>query len=314
MANVVLKVSETIMQEIKNNYKEHLQAKLPPGSTFTVKTPFCTITAYKSGKIMFQGKSAEQEAAKWISYDLTAGSNPKKPKKTTAYSIPNNIEQLSFIGSDEVGTGDYFGPITVAAAFCETNKLALLKELGVQDSKNLKDKAIIEIAKNILSVIPYSLLILDNKKYNNLQKQGMNQGKMKALLHNKALLHLLKKLEGQEYDGILIDQFVQPDAYFKYIADQHEQVKDKVYFETKAEQVHLSVAAASIIARYAFLKEMDKLSQTVGTTLPKGAGAHVDLVAAQLIDTKGEGILYHTTKLHFANTDKAKTLYKRKQL
>jgi ribonuclease HIII len=158
------------------------------------------------------------------------------------------------------------------------------------------------------------LLILDNKKYNNLQKQGMNQGKMKALLHNKAILNLLEKLGETKYDGILIDQFAQPEAYFKYIADQSEQVKENVYFETKAEQLHLSVAASSIIARYAFLKEMDKLSRTVSMTLPKGAGAHVDLAAAKLIETKGEKILYHTAKLHFANTDKAKTLYKKKQL
>lgn len=97
------------------------------------------------------------------------------------------------IGSDEVGTGDYFGPITVVAVYAKKEQLSLLKELGVQDSKNLKDPQIIEIAKQIKDVVPFSLLTCDNPKYNALQAKGMSQGKMKALLHNQAIKHLMQK-------------------------------------------------------------------------------------------------------------------------
>ena len=73
---------------------------------------------------------------------------------------------MSIIGSDEVGTGDYFGPMTVVAVYAKKEQLALLKELGVQDSKNLKDPQIIDIAKQIKDVVPFSLLTCDNPKYN----------------------------------------------------------------------------------------------------------------------------------------------------
>ena len=68
----------------------------------------------------------------------------------------------------------------------------MLKELGVRDSKELTDAKIIEIAKQLVSFIPYSLLVLHNEKYNAFQEKGMSQGKMKALLHNKALSNVLK--------------------------------------------------------------------------------------------------------------------------
>ena len=66
----------------------------------------------------------------------------KKTKTLSSSNLPTNISQLSMIGSDEVGTGDYFGPITVCAAYVRQDQIHLLKELGVQDSKNLNDEKI----------------------------------------------------------------------------------------------------------------------------------------------------------------------------
>jgi ribonuclease HIII len=132
----------------------------------------------------------------------------------------------------------------------------------------------------------------------------MSQGKMKALLHNQAIGNLLKKLDGTRPEAILIDQFAEPAVYFKHLAGKNA-IKERTYFSTKAEGIHLSVAAASIIARYSFLMEMDKLSKEAGMTLPKGAGPLVDEAAAKLIKKHGEAALGHFTKRHFANTQKA---------
>src|SRR5690606_33017637 len=136
------------------------------------------------------------------------------------WSPPQHIQTLSIIGSDEVGTGDYFGPMTVAAVYAKKEQLPLLQELGVKDSKNLTDTKIIEIAKNVIHAVPYSLLILHNHEYNDLQRKGMSQGKMKALLHNRALLNVIEKVKEEQYDGILIDQFARPDVYFRYLASE----------------------------------------------------------------------------------------------
>lgn len=308
MASAVLKVNQSKIQEMQQYYSNYLQTKVPQGGIFTAKPPSCSVTAYKSGKVLFQGKDAEIEAKKW-GETIPSKAKSSSIKSIDGYAPPEHIASMSIIGSDEVGTGDYFGPMTVVAAFVSKDQLLELRSLGVKDSKNLKDNQICEIAKSIIPVIPHSLLILHNDKYNEMQKKGMSQGKMKALLHNQAINHLIKKVKNvMDVEGVLIDQFVVPDIYYKHIQSSPKDWKGKTFFSTKAEGVHMSVAAASIIARYAFVKEFDKLSDKAGFELQKGAGAKVDQIAAKLIRTKGEEALKHFTKLHFANTEKAKKL------
>ncbi|WP_449537194.1 ribonuclease HIII [Ferdinandcohnia sp. Marseille-Q9671] len=309
MSNTVLKSSLESIGKMKTHYSNYLLDKVPPGGVFAAKLSGCTITAYKSGKVLFQGGGAAQEAQKWGTVESTTSTTKTTSKQTVSSSnLPKNIGTMSMIGSDEVGTGDYFGPMTVVAAYVSNDKIPLLRELGVKDSKDLNDKQICEIAESIIHVIPYSLLVLHNEKYNDLQAKGMSQGKMKALLHNKAIGHVLKKIEPTVPEGILIDQFAVPQVYFKHLSGQKEIIKENVYFSTKAEGVHLSVAAASIIARYAFVKEFEKLSRKAGLELKKGAGAQVDKVAAELIKKQGLASLRTFTKLHFANTEKAKKI------
>ncbi|WP_078545205.1 ribonuclease HIII [Litchfieldia alkalitelluris] len=312
MSNSVIKVNTDTMIKMEAHYSQYKHEKLPPGSAFVAKLPTCTITGYKSGKVLFQGSSAQAEAGRWSSSSETSasgkGTKTTKPKVQHIYSPPKDIASQSIIGSDEVGTGDYFGPMTVVASYVSKEQIPLLKELGVKDSKNLNDKQIIEIAKDIIEVIPYSLLVLHNPKYNQMQSKGMSQGKLKALLHNQAINHLLEKLGSVKPDGILIDQFAEPGVYFNYMKGQAKFVRENLYFSTKAEGVHLSVAASSIIARYAFVKEFEKLSKKAGFELPKGAGAHVDVAAAKLIKKIGLDGLGEFTKLHFANTEKAKKI------
>lgn len=216
---------------------------------------------------------------------------------------------MSVIGSDEVGTGDFFGPITVVAVYADKEHLSLLREIGVKDSKHLKDPQILEIGEQLKELVPYSLLVCANPKYNSLQAQGMSQGKMKALLHNQAIKHVIKKIDPVQAEGILIDQFAQPDVFFNYLKGQEVFSSKSVYLSTKAEGIHLGVAAASILARYAFVKHFDILSERAGFKIPKGAGPAVDQAAARLIHEKGFEALNSFTKVHFANTEKAKVIY-----
>jgi ribonuclease HIII len=301
LSNIVLKKSRTELEQIKKFYENHLIAKVPQGGLFSAKTANCTITAYKSGKIMFQGSGAEAEAKRWGEVEQTVSSKPE----SVSFNLPPEISSMSVLGSDEVGTGDYFGPITVVAAYVKKEDIPLLKELGVKDSKHLTDEKIIVIAKQLINIVPHSLLTLHNEKYNQLQQSGMTQGKMKALLHNQAILHVLNKIAPEKPEAILIDQFVKEDIYFQHIKNQPNIQRERVYFSTKAEGIHVSVAAASIIARYAFIRHFEKLSKAAGFTLPKGAGTKVDEAAAKLIKTKGRDSLSKFVKLHFANTQKA---------
>ncbi len=315
MSNIVLLVNTSQIMKMKTYYAATLVEKLPPGSVFSARPTNCAITAYKSGKVLFQGSHAEIEAAKWQESSEVAPSQKKTSSvKTHRYSPPATIGTMSVVGSDEVGTGDYFGPITVVAAYVKKEQLTLLKEIGVQDSKNLKDPQIIEIAKLIKDIVPFSLLICDNPKYNMLQGKGMSQGKIKALLHNQAIKHVLAKIQPDQPDSVLIDQFAEPGVFFNYLKGQDVFQANATYLSTKAEGIHLSVAAASILARYAFVQRFDQLSKKAGFTIPKGAGSKVDEAAARLIHERGMEALNEFTKLHFANTEKAKKLYEKKYL
>lgn len=305
MSHAVIKCSQATMRNMQQHYQSYLQTKQPPGSLFTAKITGCTITAYQSRKVLFQGKQAEAEASLWREHPSTPSSHISSPSTT----LDTDLSKLSMIGSDEVGTGDYFGPMVVTAAFISTQQLSHMQVLGLKDSKKLSDAHIQQLAEQIKPYITHHTLTLSNQKYNELKEQNLNQGKMKALMHNQALGLLLDKMQGVSYDGILIDQFCQPTVYFKYLQGQKHIIKDDVYFRTKAESVHLSVAAASIIARQRFLEVMQQLSASLELTLPKGAGATVDETAAQLIDTYGEAILQHYAKVHFANTNKAKARF-----
>ncbi len=136
---------------------------------------------------MFQGANAETEAQRWGQ----AQDKQAKPARTVS-SLPKNISQLSVLGSDEVGNGSYFGPLTVCAAYVKRDQLAELRKLGVRDSKELKDSQIIQLADILKETIPYKLLVLPPEKYNEIQPK-YNAVRMKVALHNQAIHLLLKK-------------------------------------------------------------------------------------------------------------------------
>lgn len=308
MTNQVIQLNAKKLSEVATYYEKHKIIRSAPGVVFAAKVTDTSITGYKSGKILFQGAGAEREANRWSSELI-------KPKVSAAKgdTLPPGFFQTSVIGSDETGTGDFFGPMTVAACFVSTDQIELIHELGVKDSKMLTDPLMRKIAPDLKEVLTYSILTLGNEKYNKVQAKGWSQGKIKALLHNQALKHVLNKMTPQKPDYILIDQFAERGIYYNHIKMEKEIIRENVLFSTKAEQLHVAVAAASILARVAFLEEMDRLSLDAGVTLPKGAGSKVDEVAAKIMLSKGEDYLSTITKKHFANTGKAKAIVIKKR-
>lgn len=307
--------NETI-KSMKDLYKDTLE-KSPPGAVFRARTNNAVITAYRSGKVLFQGTNPHKEAEKWSKHKLSPEKKPHKkangeqislfPKQHTTYSPPKHLFLANHIGSDESGTGDYFGPITTCAVYVTEKQIDVLKKMGIQDSKVISDQTIRTLAKELVELkIPYSLMILHNEKYNKLQAQGWSQGKMKTMLHHAVIERLLEKIGDASYEGILIDQFCNPPVFKKHLASEGKSLLEKTYFMTKAENYSIAVAAGSVIARASFLKEMERLSEKVGCTLLKGASQKVDQLIAQIIETKGKDILPRIAKVHFANTKKAR--------
>ncbi|MDG0843422.1 ribonuclease HIII [Staphylococcus equorum] len=312
MTNVVLKLTNQEIQQLMSKIQFDT-SNVSQGMKGKTKYKSTSISIYNSNKVMFQGKDADNIASQLLP-------NTAKPPKSTTNSskntssakqaIPYNNYQC--IGSDEAGSGDYFGPLTVCAAYVSKKNVKVLKTLGVDDSKKLTDVKIVELAEQLVTFIPHSLLTMHNEKYNEKQKSGWSQVKMKAVLHNEAIKNVTQKIDTDELDYIVIDQFAEAGVYKRYaLTDLPFSTKTK--FETKGESKSIAIAAASIISRYAFVKNMDSLSRSAKTEIPKGASNKVDLAAAKIIERKGVDYLDTITKKHFANRAKAEKLVQKKR-
>lgn len=314
---ITLKVSENTKQKMIEYFADKKRPKTPAYAVFQADEADTVVTLYESGKAVFQGISADIDAAMWktVEQNLNPGkkieetNSDKKEKKDKKEVSPEQerfekkVYQSNSIGSDEVGTGDYFGPIVVTAAYVAKENIPFLEELGVKDSKKLNDEKILEIVPKLIKKIPYYSIVLSNEKYNLHRNEDINMNKMKAILHNQALAHLIN--EQTNIDYVVVDQFAKPYVYYNYLKDAGNVVRN-ITFMTKAEDKCLSVACASLISRFIFLKEFRKLEDKVDAFLPKGAGEKVDEVALRLVKKHGIEILNEIAKLNFKNTEKIK--------
>lgn len=307
---IVFKISDNLKDKVIEFYKDRALEKHPPYSIFQVKDYDCVITLYESGKLMFQGIGADIEASYWMEEERILNkrdlqrelkSEQEKKDKKAEELNDDRFKNISTIGSDEVGTGDYFGPIIVTASFVDIKKKSLLYELGVRDSKKITDEKIIAIAPTLIKEFPHVTYILTPSDYNRLGITNMN--KVKAILHNKVLYAL--KERNYNYDKIVVDQFCYPVKYYEHIKATPNKVTN-ITFTTHAEDKCLSVAVSSIISRYIFIKEMEKLTKEMNMNIPKGAGTNVDEVGVKIVKQYGINKLNELAKLNFKNTEKIK--------
>lgn len=299
----VIRVDNETKKLMADFYKDMKRDKTPPYAIFQADIGDTIVTLYESGKAMFQGVSADIEAGMWesigkdkenIDYFIDREEVKEKKEKTT---IPIDI---SSVGSDEVGTGDYYGPIVVTASYVNKDDIPFLTELGVKDSKKLSDEQILKIVPKIIKKIKYKTIMLSNKEYNKNYGKDMNMNKIKAVLHNKVLTEMVKD---NEYDYIVVDQFEPESSYYKHLSEVPSPLKG-ITFITKAEDKCLSVACSSLISRYIFVKEIDKLGDKYGIFLPKGANYYVEDVGIKLVEKYGINVLKEVAKLNFSNTDR----------
>lgn len=310
---IVFKVSENIKEKMIEYYKNVRREKTPPYAIFQAMEADTIITLYESGKVMFQGISADIDANIWVEIEKKINNriidiNESKKEKEKYKEELNYYYSISTIGSDEVGTGDYFGPIVVTASFVAKEKIKLINDLGVKDSKKLTDEKIMKIAPTLINEIPYVTFTLSNEEYNKYQSIGYNMNKIKAILHNKVLYALTHK--NYSYQKIVVDQFVYPKKYFEHIQEATEKVTN-ITFTTKAESKCASVAVASIISRYIFLIKMEEISKGLGIDIPKGANDIVDKIGSEIVLKYGIDKLNEIAKLNFKNTEKIKEVLKK---
>lgn len=273
-----LTLTNNQIQKLVSKFSSH-QISTKPHMDYFIKLNHGSICVYTSKKVVFQGEDA--------------------------ISISKEFSQIiEHSGSDEVGTGDYFGPLVVCACYVNQAILDQISDLDIKDSKQLTDQKILGMGKILQEKVPHSVLVLPNDKYNQIHKT-LNLNAIKAQMHQKCYSHLKEKM-GFLPDLCVVDQFTPEKKYYGYLNDTYH--IDFLTFETKAENKYKAVAIAAIIARYCFLIALQQLSQQYHMTFPKGAGEHVDEFAIEFIKKHGLNALNHVSKYHFKNTERILSL------
>lgn len=211
---------------------------------------------------------------------------------STRVSIPS----LERIGIDESGKGDYFGPLVIAAVFVDATTQRELALMQTRDSKKISDGRILEMAPDIKTICPHSIIAIGPQKYNELYAKIKNLNRLLAWGHAKALENLLERVTCER---AISDQFGDERLILNALQEKGRTIV--LEQRTKAES-DLAVAAASILARAEFLLRLKRLSSEVGTTLPKGASPSVELAAKMIVKKHGRERLGAVAKLHFKTT------------
>ncbi|MCC5841643.1 MAG: ribonuclease HIII [Opitutales bacterium] len=261
-------------------------------SLFAFKAPYenVNIVAYKSGKVVIQGKGTEAFVQNILEPEVTG-------EAKLGYDEVLNPEWFEpHAGLDEAGKGDLFGPLVSCCVIADGDMIRKWREKGVKDSKAMTDRSIMVLEKIILGTkgVVVKKTFAGMKKYNELMsKPGANLNKLLAWYHARALA---AALEQRTVEWGLVDQFS------KTPLTQQQLKKDGITFDlrmrTKAEDDPV-VAAASICARAEFVRQMDKLSKDFGEPLKKGAGAGVKAQALELVQKLGPHRLVDFAKVHF---------------
>ncbi|TVY12070.1 ribonuclease HIII [Candidatus Phytoplasma pini] len=292
---------------IKKKYQNFLIIKKNPNILFIIYKDEVRITCFYNGTCLVQGANIQKEI-NYIKKILSLSNNEKENqtqflnhKNSFQDPIKNNDIQnnnVGIIGTDESGSGDVFGPLVVCAAFVMPKDIPFLKKIGVRDSKKLSEQQIKKIFILTSKKIDYCIKIVDNEKEYNFLIKSANLNKIKALCHNFVILKLLDKINQKAI--IIMDQFTTIKSYFNYLQNEPK-IYHSIRFETKAESKYLSVALASIIARYFFLKEINKLSHQIEIPLLLGASRKVDEQINHIYQKYNSNIFYKIAKCNFKN-------------
>ena len=206
---------------------------------------------------------------------------------------------VAWIGVDESGKGDYFGPLVIAAVCVDEETARMLRASGVRDSKRLSDRTILDLAQDIPGLCRTSVVAIGPAKYNELYAKFNNLNRLLGWGHARAIENLLEA--GCPATRAISDQF--GDERFIKDALMRKGQTIELQQRPRAEE-DVAVAAASVVARAEFVRRLDRLSQEAGLVLPKGASNLVDAAAKRLVRVKGRDALATFAKVHFKTTGK----------
>ena len=245
------------------------------------------ITLYTSRKIVFQGHEDFANLVKRINLegDVQIGEDKFFPH----------------IGVDEVGKGDYFGPLVVVACFVDKDFVKVTKSLGVGDSKKFSDSRIMKMYSEMRNYPYYYSSVVYPAEYAELINETKNVGILLARQHSKVIEMALQDLKdkGVSCMNVFIDQFSSSkDRVINELGELGRKIPLEQHHKGESD---IAVACASVLARGIFLEEMEKMSSKYDFDFPKGA-SNVINKAKEFVSKYGEEELINVAKISFKTT------------
>lgn len=291
VATIDKSLAPQIMKDLKD---QEFEFSTPPHTIFSAKKKGISCTLYTSGKLTVQGK----EMAPFIEFYL-------EPNILKTFDFTyNNIEKLTEeidtagrIGIDESGKGDFFGPLCIAGVYAEGKDILKLKQLGVRDSKTLTDAMIKKIAYQIRQNFVHHIVKINPTKYNELIGQFGNLNRLLAWGHATAIEQLHSQTNCHQ---VIIDQFA--DEHVVLTALKRKKLVLALTQRHRGEE-DLVVAAASILARCAFVEGIEQMEEQYKQSFPKGASQKTITAGREYVRTYGRDEIGKVGKLHFKTLD-----------
>lgn len=266
-----------------------------PYTRIAAKGEDCSINLYTSGKLLIQGKGA-QEFVQFVLEPLVTLA------VTVGYEDVLNPEMTqAHMGVDESGKGDFFGPMVIAAAYIDETLIDAMRDLDVKDSKNItSDKKAMFMGGELRKLLGrrFAVVTIGPTAYNRLYSKMRSVNRILAWGHARAIENLLEAVP--KCPKAISDQFGNKETVERALMQKGRGIE--LIQRHKAES-DPAVAAASIIAREAFLRALIKMGKQYDIEFKKGASAAVREAAANLVRAKSPEVLLQTAKCHFKTTD-----------
>jgi ribonuclease HIII len=262
----------------------------PPHAVFAAARGDVSVAAYRSGKVLIQGKGTRGFVEFILEPEIL---------KEARLGYEHLLEKFEGerIGVDESGKGDYFGPLVVAGVYLNEEQEKKLRGLGVRDSKTLSDRRAIELRRVIRRDCLSSVVAIGPERYNQLYSTMGNLNLLLAWGHARVIENLLSKVSCSK---AVLDQFGHKDLVLRALMKKGKNIEVIQQFRGESD---MAVAAASVLARGEFLLRLKKLSEELGVALPKGNAIDLVLAAGRAVIGKwGMESLVRAAKVHFKTT------------
>lgn len=291
-SSFVAEINPSLFEKLRRDLEDRQFAFAcppPPYSVFSAKKPGLSCTLYTSGKLVVQGKELKEFIEFYLEPEILGHFKFSHPEEL--------MDVTPRIGIDESGKGDLFGPLCTAGVYADSKQIKELVKLGVCDSKKLSDGAIAKLAPQITAVCLHHLVQVYPKRYNELYDQFRNLNHLLAWTHASAIEALVER---SGCKNVITDQFAAEHVLERAL--KNKKLNIDLTQRHKAEEDPV-VAAASILARNAYLCGMHSLSQEFGVDFPKGASALTLVKAKEFINKCGKEQLPFVAKMHFKSLD-----------